>query len=159
MRGRLFFLAPGGARAPSPARIRCETRGISRHGRSCLASRLPTQSRFPQLTPRTMLPAGSTRGFWETRASLLAFRLNVAAWLERLGPAIFGVASAAAVTLYALRRLRGPVELGWEGFAIVAAIAALAVAWFARRRFFSKIDARVLLESSLKLDNPLPPAA
>ncbi|HEX2853658.1 MAG TPA: hypothetical protein VHO24_10495 [Opitutaceae bacterium] len=106
-----------------------------------------------------MSPVGSTRRFWETRAALLAFRLNVAAWLERLGPMLFAVTSLGAVVVYALRRQRGPVEWGWSGLALAALLTAIVMLWLARRRFFSSAEARVLIESQLRLDTRLTAAS
>jgi hypothetical protein len=106
-----------------------------------------------------MSPAGNPRRFWETRAAVLAFRLNVAAWLERFGPVLFAITSVGAVVLYALRRLRTPVERGWIALAVAIALAAFVVWWLARRRFFSAAEARVLLESRLRLDTRLTAAA
>jgi hypothetical protein len=106
-----------------------------------------------------MLPAGNTRRFWETRASGLALRLNVGAWLERVGPVLFALTSLGAVALYALRRMRGPVAVGWEVLGLALVLAALAILWVARRHFFSAAEARVLLESRLRLDTRLTAAA
>ena len=91
--------------------------------------------------------------------NLLAFRLNVAAWIERVGPVLFSVISVGAIALYALRRLRGPVGWGWLALGLGATLAAFAVLWFARRRFFSAVEARVLLESRLRLDTRLTAAS
>jgi hypothetical protein len=102
-----------------------------------------------------MLPAGSTRRFWETRTATLAFRLNLAVWLERLSPVLFALTSLGAIAIYALRRVRGPIERGGLALATIAFIAAAIVWWFARRKFFSTSEARVLLESQLQLDTRL----
>lgn len=106
-----------------------------------------------------MSPAGNPRRFWETRAAVLAFRLNVGTWLERFGPVLFAITSAGAVVLYALRRLRTPAERGWLALAAAILVAAFVVWWRARRRFFSAAEARVLLESRLQLDTRLTAAA
>jgi hypothetical protein len=106
-----------------------------------------------------MSPAGNARRFWETRAAFLAFRLNVAVWLERFCPAVFALTSLVAVVLYALRRLRSPVSGLWIAFAVGLALAAAIVWWIARRRFFSASEARVLLESRLRLDTRLTAAS
>jgi hypothetical protein len=90
---------------------------------------------------------------------MLAFRLNVAAWLERFGPGLFAVTSLGAVAIYALRRQRGPVEWGWGGLAVTIFLTAVIVLWLARRRFFSGDEARVLLESQLRLDTRLTAAS
>lgn len=90
---------------------------------------------------------------------MLAFRLNVAAWLERLGPALFGVTSLGAVAIYALRRQRGPVEWGWGGLTVAMLLAAVVILWLVRRRFFSGAEARVLIESQLRLDTRLTAAS
>lgn len=106
-----------------------------------------------------MSPAGNSRRFWETRAAGLAFRVNVGTCLERLGPVVFTLASAAAVILYALRRLRVPDAPAWIGLAVALSVAAVIVVWRARRDFFSAAEARVMLESQLRLDSRLTAAA
>jgi hypothetical protein len=106
-----------------------------------------------------MPPVGSTRRYWESRAAALAFRLNVGAWLERFGPILFGLASMGAIAVYALRRVREPAARGWIALAVAMACAALLVWWMVRRRFFSSAEARVLLESQLRLDTRLTAAA
>lgn len=90
---------------------------------------------------------------------MLALRLNVGAWLERFGPVLFAVTSVGAIALYSLRRLRGPVEWGWLGLGLAILLAALGVVVWARRRFFSADEARVLLESRLRLDTRLTAAS
>lgn len=102
-----------------------------------------------------MIPTASTRRFWETRASALAWRINFAAWVARLAPAGFFVASAFAVGLYALRRMESPLGLAWAALAVASALVAGATWWRARREFFQASDARVLLESHLRLDTRL----
>ncbi|MEO6568942.1 MAG: hypothetical protein ABIO94_09285 [Opitutaceae bacterium] len=106
-----------------------------------------------------MPSVGSTRRFWERHAALLAFRLNVASWLERFGPVLFAITSIGAVALYALRRIREATEPGWLGLGVTIAFAGLVVWWILRRRFFSAVEARVLIESHLRLDTRLTAAA
>ena len=129
------------------------------------------QRNFRQLPParrrRTCHPAAvsasfppvishsSSRGFWESRTTALARRINVGAWLALAAPAAFGVATLFAVLVYALRRLGQPLDVVW--LSLFAAVVAVGTAcwWRARRRFFQPADARVLLESQLRLDSRL----
>lgn len=85
----------------------------------------------------------------------LAWRINLAAWLERFAPALFFAASAFAVAVYALRRVEVGLTFAWTAFAGVVALVTLATWWRARRGFFQAADARVLLESHLRLDTRL----
>ena len=100
-----------------------------------------------------------TRQFWEWAATGLAVRINVAVWLERFAPLAFGLGSAAAIGLYALRRLREPLAAGWGAIALGAAVLAVFAWWRARRRFFRAAETRVLLEYHLRLDTRLTAAA
>jgi hypothetical protein len=119
-----------------------------------LAKRAPSPSPFfPVITP------SSTRRFWESRATALAWRINFAAWLERAAPAAFFVASGFAVAFYALRRAHSSLGLAWVALTVALALAAVACVWRARRVFFRALDARVLLESHLRLDTRLTAAA
>ncbi len=99
-----------------------------------------------------MSSASAPRRFWESAAARLARRVNLAAWLDRFAPGAFAAGSAAAVALYALRRLGRPEF--WGGVILVGALAAAAVVAWRRARggFFSRADARVLLEFQLSLD-------
>ena len=106
-----------------------------------------------------MPSVGSTRRFWERRATVLAIRLNVASWLERFGPVLFAITSVGAVALYALRRIRAATEPGWLGLVATMVFAGLVLGWLLRRRFFSASEARVLIESQLRLDTRLTAAA
>lgn len=71
-------------------------------------------------------------------------------------PGVFASGAVAALTFYALRRVRSPaVEWGWLVFAACLFTAAM-IAWLlARRGFFSREDARVFLEYQLRLDSRL----
>ena len=106
-----------------------------------------------------MIPHTSTRRFWENRASALARRINVASWLGRVAPTIFFVASAFAVGVYALRRMDSPLTTAWLALGAALGLAALGCWWRARRGFFDAAEARVLLESHLRLDTRLTAAA
>jgi len=106
-----------------------------------------------------VITPASTRRFWETRATALAWRINVAAWLARVAPVSFFVASAFAVALYALRRAESSLAPAWLALAVALALAAGVGAWRARRGFFTAAEARVLLESHLRLDTRLTAAA
>lgn len=101
-----------------------------------------------------MSPA-STRQFWETRATALAWRINFAAWLARAAPVFFFVATGSAIAIYALRRAESAPALAWLGYAVAFALAALGCWWRARRSFYNSAEARVLLESHLRLDTRL----
>lgn len=111
----------------------------------------------------------ASRQYWERTTAFLAVRINIAIWLERFAPVLFGVCTAGAVVLYALRRLDRPVEWGWVGLLIGAVAGAAFVWWRLARSFFSRRDARILLERQWRLDaaltaategiTPWPPAA
>lgn len=106
-----------------------------------------------------MTPHATTRGYWEARAAALAWKINIGAWLVRAAPAVFFVSSAFAVGFYALRRAELP--LGWGAAALSSALAVAMVYcwWRSRRGFYNPADARVLLESQLRLDTRLTVAA
>jgi hypothetical protein len=102
-----------------------------------------------------MPSAPASRRFWENAAVRLAGRVNFSAWLDEFAPAAFGVGTLGAVALYALRRTRGSEIWAWLALA-VGLLAATVAAWrLARRRFFSRTDARVLLEHHLRMDAAL----
>jgi hypothetical protein len=101
-----------------------------------------------------MSPA-ATRHTWERTTALLAVRINVAIWLERFAPVLFGVSTAGAIAFYALRRLERPVEWGWAGLLVAVVAAAGFVWWRAAQKFFSRRDARILLERQWRLDAAL----
>jgi hypothetical protein len=83
---------------------------------------------------------------------MLARRINVASWLGRFAPAVFFVASAFAIAFFALRRAEQSLVAGWASLIAAWVIAAGWCAWRARRDFFRRAEARVLLESQLRLD-------
>lgn len=90
--------------------------------------------------------------FWRKAAARLAARVNLAIWLERFGPLFFGWSTAVAVAIYALRRAEGPVGFAWIALLAGSLIAAAIAGWLGRGKFHAPADARVLLESSLRLD-------
>ncbi len=106
-----------------------------------------------------MTTPASTQRFWETRAAALAWRINLGAWLARVAPAAFFVGSAFAIVVYALRRARNSLSPAWLGLTIALLLATAWCAWRARRGFFTKPEARVLMESHLRLDTRLTAAA
>lgn len=106
-----------------------------------------------------MLPPASTRRYWETQAAALTRRINVAAWVARMGPAFFFVATGFAVVLVALRRQELATTGVWLALAAALGLAAWGCRWRARRDFFGRADARVLLEAHLRLDTRLTAAA
>lgn len=110
---------------------------------------------LPVIPPRH----ASTRRFWETRSSALAWRINAAGWLARMAPASFFVASVFAVAVYALRRAQTPLVFAWLALLVALFATALGAWWRARRGFFRPAEARVLLESQLRLDTRLTAAA
>lgn len=86
-------------------------------------------------------------------------RINLAAWLEKMAPALFALSTAAAIALYALRRTGGSVFYLWIGLLVGLGCVAF-VAWRRARPFwYGLADARVLLETTLGLDARLSAAA
>ncbi len=108
---------------------------------------------------RAVLPPASTRRYWEAQSAALTRRVNVAAWLERAAPAFFFVATGFAILLVALRRLELATGGAWAGLAAALGLAAVGCGWRARRDFFGAAEARVWLESHLRLDSRLTAAA
>jgi hypothetical protein len=106
-----------------------------------------------------VLSPSSSRRFWESRATRLARRINVAAWLGLAAPTGFFVATGFAVAFYALRRVRQPLDLAWLALVAVLLVAAVGCWWRARSGFFGPDEARVLLETRLRLDTRLTAAA
>lgn len=105
------------------------------------------------------MPDGNPRRYWERRAATLAWRINLGAWLARAAPALFATATPLAVLIFALRRHRNdsfPVTLV---SAIILLGAAIYAAWRARSAYYDRVEARVLLESSLRLDSRLTAAS
>jgi len=102
-----------------------------------------------------VISPASTRRFWDSRATALAWRINLAAWLALAAPVLFFVVSGFAVAFYALRRAETPLFAAWLALGAALALAALASGWRARRGFFSAAEARVFLESHLRLDTRL----
>ena len=72
-----------------------------------------------------------------------------------MAPATFFVASAFAVTVYALRRLETPLAPAWMSLALAVLITGVGCWWRARPGFFSPAEARVFIESHLRLDSRL----
>ena len=102
-----------------------------------------------------MIPQASTRSFWENRANALAWRINTAAWLARVAPATFFVASAFAIAFYALRRAEAPLTTAGTALVLALLLAGIGCWWRSRRGFYEPSEARVLLESHLRLDTRL----
>jgi hypothetical protein len=101
------------------------------------------------------MASATTSRFWTRRISALAARINGVLWLERFSPGGFGAGVAAAITLYALRRLHLQTDRAWGLLAAGLVVAAI-VSWLRMRPHrFSRADARVLLEYRLKLDAAL----
>ncbi|AHF93103.1 hypothetical protein OPIT5_25700 [Opitutaceae bacterium TAV5] len=105
--------------------------------------------------------ASRARSFWERAALRLAVRINLVAWFDRFAPLAFGVATAAALAAFALRRLGQPLSWLWLGLAAGLLAAAGFAGWRARQagNFFRRGDARALLEYRLQLDSTLSAAA
>lgn len=111
--------------------------------------------RFAPRSALGMSTAASTRQFWETRATVLAWRINFGAWLAQAAPVFFFVASGSAVAIYALCRAQSAPASAWLGFSAAFALAALGCWWRVRRGFYSAAEARVSIESHLRLDTRL----
>ena len=90
---------------------------------------------------------------------MLAWRINLAAWLARAAPALFAVATPFAILLFALRRHGDAVGPAVWSTTAGLAVAAIYAGWRARPAYFNAVDARVLLESALRLDSRLTAAA
>jgi hypothetical protein len=85
----------------------------------------------------------------------MVWRINAAAWIARVAPASFLVASVFAGAFYALRRAETPLVAAWAALIAAFVITMLLSGWRARRQFYSRREARVLLESQLRLDTRL----
>lgn len=98
------------------------------------------------------MAASSAEHFWNRAIAATARRINTVMWLDVFAPLAFGVGVAAAIAHYMSRRLQLAVE--WAGWACVAAVLVCAgwAAWRTRTRRLSKQEARVWLESTLRLD-------
>jgi hypothetical protein len=105
-----------------------------------------------------MSPA-ATRQYWERTTALLAARINLVIWFERFAPVLFGICTLGAVSLYALRRLDRPVTWGWAGVLGGVMLGSAIVRMMAAGRFFSRQDARILLERQWGLDAALTAAS
>lgn len=101
------------------------------------------------------MSANASRRTWDRITASLAWRINTAIWLERFGPVLFGACTTAAIALFALRRLDRPLAWGWGGALAVAAAGAAYAWWRSAPRFFSRADARILLERQWRLDAAL----
>lgn len=97
----------------------------------------------------------ASRIYWEGAATRLAARVNAITWLEALAPVLFALSSATAIALYALRRRAADVTPVWGAWGAAALVAAVIIALRRRARWHGAADARVLLESSLRLDAAL----
>jgi hypothetical protein len=69
-----------------------------------------------------------------------------------MAPATFFVTSAFGVAVYALRRVQNPLGLASGALATALVLVAIGCWWRARKHFFRPADARVLIESHLRLD-------
>jgi hypothetical protein len=98
------------------------------------------------------MPANASRHDWERTVAFLAWRVNLVIWLERLGPVLFATCTSGAIALFALRRLEHPLEWAWGGTLMAAAAGAAVVWWRASPHFFSRADARILIERQWRLD-------
>lgn len=101
------------------------------------------------------MPDGNPRRYWETRATALACRINVAAWLARAAPALFAVATPFAIAVFALRRHGDSPAPAALGVALAFLAAGIFAGWRARRDYYNRTEARVLIESALRLDTRL----
>ncbi len=101
------------------------------------------------------MPDGNPRRYWETRATALACRINVAAWLARAAPALFAVATPFAIAVFALRRHGDSPAPAALGIALAFLAAGIFAGWRARRDYYHRTEARVFLESALRLDTRL----
>lgn len=115
---------------------------------------LANRAGFTAVSP-SVISHASTRRFWDSRATALGWRINAAAWLALMAPVVFFEASGFAIALYALRRAQSPLGSAWVALAVALALAAVACWWRARRGFYTTAEARVLLESHLRLDTCL----
>lgn len=106
-----------------------------------------------------MLPLASTRSYWEAQTAALARRINFAAWLAQAAPAVFFVATGFAVAVVTLRRQGLALDGAWWVLAAALGVTALVCRRRARAEFFGSAEARVWLETRLRLDARLTAAA
>lgn len=107
----------------------------------------------------TVTSSASSSRYWQQKAAALAWRINLGAWLVRMAPATFFVTTAFAVAIYAMRRVQSPLGFAMGGLGVALVLIAVGCWWRARKYFYQAVDARVLIESELRLDTRLTAAA
>jgi len=100
------------------------------------------------------------QNYWLHRATRIAFRVNLARWLESALPGF----AAGCIGLGCAWMLARRVGFQWAGvFAVLGGLVFLGVAvygvWRMRKSWFSRVDGLVFLEAGLRLHNRLSCAA
>ena len=97
----------------------------------------------------------TTQKYWQSKARLVAWRWNFAAWLNLFLRFALVASFVMMCALLVVRRQEGPVQMAWWVFGGVLALGAIACLFFARKKFCSRRDALVRLDATLKLHNRL----
>jgi len=95
------------------------------------------------------------RTFWIGQARWVAFRHNVARWLDLFLPAIAGLSGVAATVLLLLRQAHGPTRGIWWGVAGFAILGGILCFLSGRRHFLTTTQALVRLDDEGGLHNRL----
>lgn len=104
-------------------------------------------------------PLESPQAYWRQKARMVALRWNFAAWLNLFLRFALAMSFVMMCALLVLRRAGGSTPVAWWIYSGAMLLGAIACLLLARKRFCSRRDALVRLDSTLKLNNRLTSAA